>query len=252
MHHPGVILLTETSACIILPSACIILPSSCHHPSPPAFPVLIHRLYEVLSNCHRPASSCHHPVIILLSQYSLSSSVVPYHPALSSPLALSSLSSSVLSIIDSQRFAWLFMFLIDSHTLSLHFMFFNTVIDFHCVFIDLIRCWSVFTSFHSFFAIRLSWSHWCARSVTISVANLRGRKFFFSWSSWHHPAWAVTGVEDISGRGHHPGIILPLQWADTIILASSWQSELKKSKNSEVQALKPRQLHHPARLGWSS
>ena len=144
MHHPGVILLTETSACVILPSARIILPSSCHQPSPPAFPVLIHRL---LSNCHRLASSCHHPVIILLSQYSLSSSVVLYHPALSSPLALSSLSSSVLSIIDSQRFAWLFMFLIDSHTLALHFLFFNTVIDFHRVFIDLMRCWPVSISF---------------------------------------------------------------------------------------------------------
>ena len=58
VHHPGVILLTETSACIILPWARIILPSSCHHPSPPAFPVLIHRF---LSNCHRLASSCHHP-----------------------------------------------------------------------------------------------------------------------------------------------------------------------------------------------
>ena len=188
MHHPGVILLTETSACIILPSARIILPSSCHHPSPPAFPVLIHRL---LSNCHRLASSCHHPVVILLSP---------------------------CNFIDCNRVSsirndlhWFYMLLIDSHTLLLHFMFLNTVIDFHCVFIDLIRCWSVFTSFHSFFAIRLSWSHWCARSVTISVANLRGRKFFFSWSSWHHPAWAVTGVEDISGRGHHPGIILPLQ-----------------------------------------
>ena len=41
IHHPGVILLTETSACTILPSARIILPSSCHHPARPAFPVII-------------------------------------------------------------------------------------------------------------------------------------------------------------------------------------------------------------------
>ena len=127
MHHPGVILLTETSACIILPSACIILPSSCHHPSPPAFPVLIHRL---LSNCHRLASSCHHPVVILLSP---------------------------CNFIDCNRVSsirndlhWFYMLLIDSHTLLLHFMFLNTVIYFHCVFINLIRCWSVFISFHSF------------------------------------------------------------------------------------------------------
>ena len=251
---------------------CIILASSCS------------QRHRPVSSCHRPVSSCHHPVIILLRQHFLSSSIVFYQTAIGShhlaiilssscsastpchhlssciilpcPLLLLSPLFPLLYFLSSIRsdLHWFVMFLIESHTLSLHFMFFNTVIDFHCVFIDLMICWPVSISFFIFlYDFHCDWIisvHIVSQLVwlTCVVASF----FFFSWSSWHHPASAVTGVEEISGRGHHPGIILPLQWADTIILASSWQSEFKKSKNSEVQALKPRQLHHPARLGWSS
>ena len=51
----------ETSACIILPWARITLPSSCHHPSPPAFPVLITSFIKLPSAPVILPSSCHHP-----------------------------------------------------------------------------------------------------------------------------------------------------------------------------------------------
>ena len=202
MHHPGVILLTETSACIILPSACIILPSSCHHPSPPAFPVLIHRL---LSNCHRLASSCHHPVVILLSP---------------------------CNFIDCNRVSsirndlhWFYMLLIDSHTLLLHFMFLNTVIDFHCVFIDLMICWPVSISFFIF----LHDFH-CDWIISVHIVS--------------QLVWLTCVVASFFFRGH-PGIILPGLWqawrkflGGGIILASSCPSS----------ELTPSSWHHPGSL----
>ena len=53
-------------------------------------------------------------------------------------------------------------------------------------------------------------------------------------SSFHPPAIilpsAMTGVKKMLWRGHHPGIILPLLWADVVILASSCKLRQSKSK----------------------
>ena len=43
----------------------------------------------------------------------------------------------------------------------------------------------------------------------------------------HRPSLAW---EKFPGWGHHPGVIRPLHWADTIILASSWQPWQQSSK----------------------
>ena len=147
VHHPGVILLTGDIGL--------------YHPTMgPYHPAII------LSSSFSASVSCPHHIFyqtaigsrhlaIILSS-SCSASTPCHRPSsriiLPCPLLLLSPLFPLLYFLSSIRsdLHWLVMFLIDSHTLSLHFMFFNTVIDFHCVFIDLIRCWSVFISFHIF------------------------------------------------------------------------------------------------------
>ena len=222
--------------CIILVSSC-----SCSHRPVSSFPW--------------PASSCHHPVIILCSQHVLSSSIGSYHPPSARIILPSSLhhpARPVLPVIihrpaSSCRhpvslgrkkiasliltlyqfpllfvvFHWLGMILllaIDFHWCSIMRFLYSR--RFQLFFID---CFSLVFMFPLFwFASGFHWItdvQWCAHGM----ANLCRRKFFCG----------------------HPGIILPRLWqawrknlGGGIILASSCPSS----------ELTPSSWHHPGSL----
>ena len=79
------------------------------------------------------------------------------------------------------------------------------------------------------------------KKIILGVAHVSVQKLYiclcFIIFFQQHPASAVAGVGKKSRQGHHPGVILPLQWADAIILASSCQPWDKKSQILDFDVL---------------
>ena len=65
----------------------------------------------------------------------------------------------------------------------------------------------------------------------------------------HQPSLAWKKIPEL---GHHPGVIRPLHWADTIILASSWKPWQQSSKPVHFELWLLWAASSSYELGWSS